>query len=57
MIPSVLFMAIHNTPTESVFTIRMRYSLTPGSTEMIESEIITTKFPNGLSEDIYRTNY
>lgn len=32
MIPAVELMAIHNNPTESVFNIRIRYSLTPGST-------------------------
>ncbi len=31
MIPAVELMASHNKPTEMVFTIRNRYSLTPGS--------------------------
>lgn len=34
MMPMVLLMTSHTNPTESVFTMRSKYSLTPGSTDL-----------------------
>ncbi|MCW3087265.1 MAG: hypothetical protein JWQ78_651 [Sediminibacterium sp.] len=48
MMPQVLLMAIHINPTESVFTIRRRYSFTPGSTAMIVGE----NDPYKITEDL-----
>ena len=43
MIPAVELIAIHNNPTDSVFKIRIIYSLTPGSISLLQHEILPYK--------------